>query len=300
MVLFTSGNPAGLAVSLCVIATWSFLRGRCLAAGTVCLAISLVFKPHDSGFVWLYFLLSGGAQKKRALQALAISTVLGLIGTLWVSPVAPRWFPEMRANLAQNLQSGLDDPGPNAPYARTASAIIDLQTEISFFRDDPRVYNPVAYLIIGTLLLCWVIATLRVRPSHTMALLALAPIVSLTLLPVYHRAVDARLLMLAVPACSMLLAKRGAVARLALAINVGALVLTGDIPLILLLHLSDRIHLSATGLAGALLRITLFRPVPLALLLMSIVNLAVLFKRSASRPASHPLSPDSSPLSLIP
>ena len=157
-----------------------------------------------------------------------------------------------------------------------------------------------AYLIIGTLLLCWVIATLRVRPSHTMALLALAPIVSLTLLPVYHRAVDARLLMLAVPACSMLLAKRGAVARLALAINVGALVLTGDIPLILLLHLSDRIHLSATGLAGALLRITLFRPVPLALLLMSIVNLAVLFKRSASRPASHPLSPDSSPLSLIP
>jgi hypothetical protein len=51
MVLFTSGNPAGFAVSLCVIATWCLLRERCLAVGTLCLAISLVFKPHDSGFI---------------------------------------------------------------------------------------------------------------------------------------------------------------------------------------------------------------------------------------------------------
>ncbi|MGB9078703.1 MAG: hypothetical protein WCC26_17845 [Terracidiphilus sp.] len=240
-------------------------------------------QPHDAGLVWLYFLLAGGSYRKRALQTLAVSVVLGLAGMLWVSQIAPQWLPEMRANLVQNLHNGLDDPGPNAPYARTASTIIDLQTDLSCLRDNPRFYNPASYMVVGALLIVWGIATLRSRPSFPMALLALAPVVSLTLLPVYHRAVDAKLLMLAVPACALLVRQGGTAGRLALGTTAAAILFTGDIPLDLLVHLADRLHLPPTGLAAALLRILLLRPVPLVLLLMSSVSLWI-YARCSRKP----------------
>ena len=59
-VAFAGGNPAGIVVSLCAIAAWCFIQERCVVLGMACLAVSLAIKPHDSGFVWLYFLLSVG------------------------------------------------------------------------------------------------------------------------------------------------------------------------------------------------------------------------------------------------
>jgi hypothetical protein len=157
--------------------------------------------------IWLYFLLAGGAQRKRALQSLVIVAALVMAGSIWVSHVAPHWIPEIRANFAEDQQhDSIDDPNPNSTYAHTASTIIDLQSVVSFFRNDPRVYNPISYLVVGTLLLVWLIPTIRSRSSHATALLALAPIIALTMLPVYHRACDAKLLMLAVPACCLLIA----------------------------------------------------------------------------------------------
>ena len=41
----------------------------------MCLAISLMLKPHDAGLVWLYFLLAGGIYRKRALQALVADAI---------------------------------------------------------------------------------------------------------------------------------------------------------------------------------------------------------------------------------
>src|ERR1019366_8626023 len=40
-VLFAGGNPAGLAVGLCIIAVWCFLHDQCVATGIFCMAISL-------------------------------------------------------------------------------------------------------------------------------------------------------------------------------------------------------------------------------------------------------------------
>jgi len=285
LVFFTSGNPAGMAVSLCVIAVWSSVRGRCVSAGICCLAVSLTMKPHDAGMVWLYFFLVGGVQRRRALHALAITAVLGLVGVLWVSQLAPHWFPEMRSNLAEHFHT-IDDPSLKSPYAHTATGIIDLQTVISIFRDDPRIYNPVSYLVVGALLLLWSIATIGSRCSSTMAFLALAPAASLTMLPVYHRTYDAKLLMLAIPACAMLIAEGGLVARLVLLVNASAIVLTGDIPLTLLLLLSDHVKLYSAGLVALLQKMLLFRPVPLALLLMSVVNLWIYYRRFFSNSSS--------------
>ena len=58
------GNAAGIAISLCTIAAWCFIRERFIAAGVLSLALSLVVKPHDAGFIWLYFVLAGGATRK--------------------------------------------------------------------------------------------------------------------------------------------------------------------------------------------------------------------------------------------
>src|ERR1039457_6545796 len=46
-ILFASGNLAGIAVSLCVVAVWCFLNLRFALGGIICMAISLVLKPHD-------------------------------------------------------------------------------------------------------------------------------------------------------------------------------------------------------------------------------------------------------------
>jgi len=77
--------------------------------------------------------------------------------------------------------------------------VLDLQTVISVFRNDPRIYNPASYLICGLLLLAWIFVTVRSRPSRARVWLALAAISALSMLPVYHRQYDAKLLLLTVP-----------------------------------------------------------------------------------------------------
>ncbi len=97
--------------------------------------------------------------------------------------------------------------------------IIDLQTIFSIFRDDPRLYNPVTYLICGPLLIVWIFVTLRAKPTRSKDYFALAAIAALSMLPVYHRPYDAKLLLLTLPACAMVLAEGGPLGRIGLVLN---------------------------------------------------------------------------------
>ncbi|MGO9636822.1 MAG: glycosyltransferase family 87 protein, partial [Terracidiphilus sp.] len=209
-ILFLLGNSAGIVVCLCVVAVWCFLRDRFIWAGVLCLAASLAIKPHDAGFVWLYFLLAGAPYRKRALQTLLVTAVLGLAAIVWVTPIAPHWMQELHSNLLANSSPGsLSDPRPANFDGRLPWTVIDLQTVFSVFRDNPRFYNLATYLVFGPLLLVWIIVTLRSRFSQARAWLALAGIAALSMLPVYHRPYDAKLLLLTVPACAMLWAEGG-------------------------------------------------------------------------------------------
>jgi hypothetical protein len=106
------GNIAAIAIGLCAVAVWCFLRARFVAAGILLFAISLAVKPHDSGLVWLYFLLAGGIHRRRALQTLLTAVVLGLPGVLWTWIVSPNWMQEMRSNLlAFSAPGNPSDPG---------------------------------------------------------------------------------------------------------------------------------------------------------------------------------------------
>jgi len=272
--VFAAGNTAGMVVGLCGIAVWCFLQNRFVWIGVVCLGLSLAVKPHDTGLVWLYFVLAGAAYRKRALQSVVIPAVLGLAAALWISHVAPTWWHDWNANLATiSAPGGINDPGPNSFTGHSIYTVVDLQSAISIFRDDPRFYNIASYLFCGVLLLVWSIRTLRTRFSLPRAWLALAAVTALSLLITYHRPWDAKLVMLAIPPCCMLWVRRDQVGKIAFWITGAAALFAGDIPLSTFKTLADRLNVSAAGFAGQLLNVILRRPESLALLAMGVFYL---------------------------
>ena len=282
-VLFLRGNTAGLVVSLCVIAVWCFVRDRFVWAGVACLALSLAIKPHDSGFVWLYFLLAGGTYRKNALKTLAVTAVFALAAAAWVWHVAPHWMQELHSNLQVYESRGdLNDPGPMGIDGRFPDAIVDLQAVISVFKDDPTLYNPVSYLLSGLLLVLWSVKTLRARVSPAGTWLALAAISALSMLPNYHRDHDAKLLLLTIPACAMLWTEGGFVRWTALAVSAAGFLVSGDVALATLLFVTRSIHPSAASLGAQIRTVLVTRPAPLIMLMIGVFYLWVFLRRDAS------------------
>jgi hypothetical protein len=283
-VIVGGGNTAGIVIGLCVVAVWCFLEQRFVLVGVLCLAASLAIKPHDAGLVWLYFLLAGGVYRKRALQTLLITVVLGLSAYLWLSHIEPHWIQDWEYNLAAlSAHGGLNDPAPAYLSGHDTATVIDLQAAISVFKNDPRFYNPASYLICGALLLLCAARTLRSRFTQRGALLALAAVVPITMLVTYHRAWDAKLLMITVPACALLWAEGGPIRWMALLVTAAGVVSTADIPLAILGIFSSQLHLGATGISGQILTVVLMRPTPLILLAMSIFYLWIYMRRDPER-----------------
>ena len=145
----------------------AFFTERLAFAGVACLAVSLAIKPHDSAAVWLYFLIAGGAYRKRAVQSLIVVFVLGIIAAFWTYQVSPHWIPEIRSNLELvSARGGIADPGPAGISNGTGGTIINLQTVFSVFRDDPRFYNPATWGVCVPLFVAWLIRTLRAGSSR--------------------------------------------------------------------------------------------------------------------------------------
>jgi len=230
-ILLISGNAAGIVISLCIIAVWCFVRNRYILAGVLCLAVSLTVKPHDTALVWLYFLLAGGLYRKRALQSLLATVAISLPGFLWAWRLSPHWSQELNANLlAFSAHGGTNDPSLSSGGAHGLGMVVSLQAIFSFFRDDPPFYNTASYLVSAVLLLVWAIVALRSRTTPANLWMALAAIAALTMLPVYHRQYDTKLLLLTVPACVILFAERRLTGWLALLVTTASFVLTADLP----------------------------------------------------------------------
>lgn len=266
--LLVIGNLAGICVPLCVIAAWCLVKKRYEAAGVIALALSLVIKPHDAGFVWLYFLLAGGAGRKRALQTLALTAALGIGAAAWIAPVSPHWMQELHANLAADAtHGGLNDPSPAGGNHSAFDPIISLQVAGSVLKNDVHFYNPFSDAIGGVLLLAWAIAVWRKRGrgAREEALLGLAVASILTLLPVYHRNHDAKLLLLAIPACALLWVRGGARRWAALGMTAVAVAATSDVPVSIWVNAMSGLAAYAHG-AASKLALLLLEPAPLVLL----------------------------------
>jgi hypothetical protein len=278
--LIEVGNAAGIAIALCAIATWCFVRQRFTTFGVVCLAVSLALKPHDSGLVLVFFLLAGSRYRKLAFRTVLWAAAIGLVSVLWISLVAPSWPQELQTNLAAFSAHGdFTDPGPAGVDPRIHGAItISLQTVLSVFRDDPHFYNLSTWIICAPLLLIWLLATFKGPRTSRTTWLALAAISALSMLPIYHKQHDTRLLLLSVPACAMLWAEGGVAGWFALISTAGAAIFTASDALQFLAVFTDRMGWSASGLPGLSLTLLFERPAPLALLLMGTFYLCVLVR----------------------
>ncbi|MGB6973081.1 MAG: glycosyltransferase family 87 protein [Terracidiphilus sp.] len=279
-VIFGGGNAVGFAVSLCAIAACCFYQERFAIAGVACLATSLLLKPQDAGLVWLYFLLAGGLYRKRALQTLALTAVLTAGSVAWVSHVAPNWLHEQEATFtALSTHGEMDDPGPGSTIDRTPGMVIDLQSVISIYRNEPKFYNTLAYLMAAILLLPWVVKTVCSKRNYGNTWIALAAISALSMLVTYHKPYDAKLLILSVPACVMLWMGGGRIGRAALAVNLLAFLVTADVPLAILVIATTRMRFGASGFLNKSLQVLVTRPASIALFLMAVFYLWVYWKR---------------------
>jgi hypothetical protein len=190
-----------------------------------------------------------------------------------------------------SARGGISDPGPTSLGGHGLANVISLQSVLSMVRDDPRFYNPVSYLVCAPLLAAWVFFTLRSRFTPANGWLGLAAIAALTMLPVYHRQYDAKLLLLAIPACVLLWVQGGLTGRLAMLITTSALFFTGDLTWALFLALVKRIPLAPTGFAGRLSMALQVFPAPLILLIMGAFYLWI-YARTAQIQPSSPNGPE--------
>ena len=229
-VLLIIGNAGGVVVSLCIVAAWCFVRERASLLGILCLTAGLVMKPQVAGLIWLFFLLAGGMYRKRAVQTLLASVLVAAVSLWWIGHVSPHWMSELSANLATTSAHGaLNDPGPSSMGGHGLAMVISLQAPLSILRDDPHFYNPLSVVICAVLLIFWLLRTLRKPLTPRDAWIALASVACITMLPVYHRSYDARLLLLTVPACALVWTQGGKLAKIALLLNLFAILMISDL-----------------------------------------------------------------------
>ncbi len=280
-VMFELGNAAGIAVGLCMVAVWCFHRQRLPWLGVLCLAIPLAIKPQDVAFIWLYFLLAGGDLRKRALQSMAVTALFSLVAVLWIYHLAPHWMQEIQANIAATSARGdLNDPGPASIGNTGLGMMISLQTVISVFKDDPDFYNMLTHLLFLPVLGVWAVVTLRTRTSEKAVWCALAATAALSLLPIYHRQYDAKILLLAIPACAFLWRQGGVARWLALAVTGMGFVFTADLPLGILRLFTQQLPLSPVSFHDKWMTVAIGRLAPLSVLLMGIFYLWLYVRQS--------------------
>jgi hypothetical protein len=277
--LFMIGNSAAIAVGFCVIAAWCFFRERFVFAGILCLAISLAVKPNDAGLVWLFFLLAGGTLRKRALQSAAVLIVLSLPVVLWVTHAAPHWPQELSANMSSfSRVGGMADPAATGMAGRSMDSVVELQSAVSIFFSDPGAYNLIAYAIWLPLMLVWAFLSFRMKPGRTRLWLALAAIAPLTMLPSYHLQHDTKLILLSIPACAMLWARRGWIGWLSMVITGAGILITGDIFSAARILLTGQFSVPKPNFTSRLATVLLTRPAPLILVAMAVFFLVVMVK----------------------
>lgn len=273
------GNPAGLAVGLCVIAVWCIFRERFTVLGVLCLAISLALKPNDSGLVWLYLFFAGPPYRKRAMQTLAALAIYIFPFVLWVCRVSPHWPEEMRTNyLVLSAHGTISDPGPSAALSRGASMLTDLRSVFSFFWDDPHFYNLASFTVIAVLLIVWIREFHRAELTSARAWFHLAAVAALSPLASYHRIYDARLIVLTIPALALLWTDGGRIARIALLINGAAIIATSDLPWVLYLFTMAKLDPAPTGMFKQLRIACVSLTVPLTLLATAVIYLWALMR----------------------
>jgi hypothetical protein len=140
--------------------------------------------------------------------------------------------------------------------------------------------------VFAPLFVGWLVLSIGKDSSKMKALYALAAIAPLSMLPVYHHFYDTKLLLLTVPALSLLWSHRDRIAWTALLLTAGAFFITGDISHRFIENLALNVDLVRGELAERCVRALAVLPAPIILLCTGIFYLWIYWRASQSQAES--------------
>ena len=293
-ILLMLGQISGPVIALLVIGFWCLLRGRAVWVAVLCFTIALCLKPHDAALLVCYLPFAGRPWRRAFVAIAALTAILVVAGTVWcaATPASAGWLSDLRANLHGNAAPG----GADDPSLRSTEALYMANLQPLFATLTPSPALPTVFAIATVLLLlaAWLPLALRVPNTLPKHLLAIASLACLTLLPLYHRQYDTRLLLLAFPAVSFLLSRprdRGPWGLLSFAALAIATVLTSHQ---YLQKFASR-FLQGIATAPPLKVLILLRPLPLSELALAVILLAAFYAFARSNESSAPIGVQQSP-----
>ena len=275
-ILVMLGQVSGVVIPLLVIGLTCLYYERQVAVGIACLFAAAVLKPQEAGFLILYLPSMNRVGRRAFLWVAALSIVFAGASVGWISTnsASVNWLAELRTNVY-----GASLPGQATTVARGSIGGLEqtqLQDLFSVFRDQPAFDNMASLLLCAVLLVLLAVPLLRLpntRPKH---LLAFAALGCFTLLPVYHRQYDSRMLILVFPAVAYLLAQRADRWLGWIGVTLLALAVIGTSHQYL--HFLATHFGTALEQAGIGLTLLMFRPMPEITLLLLLYFLFVLYR----------------------
>jgi hypothetical protein len=274
------GQPTLWVVSLITIAVFLLIRGSWQWLAITCFSLALAFKPQLGGFIWLY-LAFAPRYRRAAWKILAATCAFSLlaVAVATAKPASRHWLQDMRANIAGISAHGHpSDPGPANVEAEHMA---DLRSMVAVFVDKPSVYNKVVLATAAAFLLAIWYFGRRMPEGREKDLILIATLASVTLIPVYHREYDARLLLVTFPALGVMLACDRFAGYLGWLCTLAACFLTSEdyyfsraafkpLQRILRLHIGSKLEVAL-----------LERPAVIATLLMSVFYAGYLIRASS-------------------
>jgi len=188
-----SGNQTIVVVGLCAFGIWAASTNCNIIAG-LSFGAACSLKPHIAAFLLLYYLLQ---RRWRLLAtALTFTVILVLLAAAWMQFAGVSWLPDYLNNIRFGAARNRIDDFTTANPIRFM--LINLQVPFYSFTHSAKSANLLAFTVGAALILAWIVFVIRTR-SQEPALLSLATIAVIGLLPLYHRLYDASVL--AIPLC---------------------------------------------------------------------------------------------------
>ena len=190
-----TGNLIIIAASCALLAVWAAMSNKEWMASLL-LAVATGVKPHVGGV----FVLAYALQGRWRLSAVSIGWLL-LLSVISLVPLEMHrvsWLGSLLAShAAASAPGGVNDPTGANP---SQHHLINLQRLLFTFLTQSWFVNAIAVGLTALLLVAWLVAT-RHRGSERRELLFLSALVTVSLLPIYHRFYDAMVLLLPLAWC---------------------------------------------------------------------------------------------------
>ena len=286
--LLKLGNVSACVIGWSAFAVWTFRKQRLEVAGMLALAVSLALKPQVAGVIWLFCFLIDKFHRKRAIQSFGVALLFLLLSVGWISRISLDWMRDWKTNMTLTSARGsINDPGPLSTGNHSVNRIISLQTVFARVVDNALFYDTAAMVLCALLLIAWFYYYRRASHAKDVFWIGLASFVPLTLLPVYHRQYDAKLLLLIIPACALLWKQEHRYRKFGLSLTVCLLAVSADIPGAILAIFAEKLRNTGFSTVMRPLIVLIENPIPICMLVLGCFYLLLMRRETLTSVAAE-------------